>query len=58
MHSFTLLGLDGQFGSTAALAGGHGQAADLKLRFLSSSEIKTSKFVLILELLGELPPTA
>jgi len=47
-----------QSAQSAALLGGPDQAADLNLRFLSSSEIKTSKFVLIVELLGELPPTA
>jgi hypothetical protein len=42
----------------AALTGWPGQAADLKLRFLSSSEIKASKLVLMLAMLDDFPPTA
>jgi len=52
------LGLIDNSVQRAALTGWLGQAADLKLRFLSSSEIKASKLVLMLAMLDDFPPTA
>jgi len=52
------LGLIGNTVQRAALTSRPGQAADLKLRFFSSSEIKASKLVLMLAMLGDFPAPA